>query len=221
MPKFIEMTGQNFNSLTVLSRRGVQGKGQTMWLCQCVCGTETIVRGDSIRNGHTISCGCQQPVAASKANKTHGRARDRVYTIWVQMRGRCKNAKSKAFPYYGGRGIRVCERWESFENFLSDMGEPPTEQHSIDRMDANGSYCPENCRWATDAEQGWNKRSTRFVDIGGILKPMAVWIREFGIGHGTVYKRMAKGMTPEEAITTPVNAKFRGVKHQHPPCTED
>lgn len=209
MPKFIEMSGKKFNSLTVLSRHGVQGKGQVTWLCRCECGKETIVRGDSIRNGHTISCGCQHPVAASKANKTHGKSRTRVHAIWLHMRNRCCNSRNAAFAYYGGRGIKVCERWDCFDNFLADMGVPPTDQHSIDRMNVNGDYCPENCRWATDAEQGWNKRSTRFVDIGGIVRPIAVWVREYGIGHGTVYKRMAKGMTPEEAITTPVDIRFR------------
>lgn len=216
MPKFINMTGQKFNHLTVLSRNGVQGKGQAAWLCRCDCGNEATIRGDQIRSGHTKSCGCQRMVIVKAAITTHGRARTRVHTIWIQMRGRCQNPNNSAFSYYGGRGIQVCERWESFENFLSDMGEPPTTGHSIDRIDANSNYSPQNCRWSTDTEQSWNKRSTRFVDIGGIIKPMAVWIKEFGIGHGTVYKRMAKGMTPEEAITTPVNAKFRGTKHQRP-----
>lgn len=225
MPKFIDMTGQKFNWLTVLSRQGVQGKGQVTWLCRCDCGNETVVRGDSIRNGHTVSCGCQQSARASAVNKTHGMTRSdgkftKVYKTWRGIKTRCTNPNFRLFSYYGGRGIKVCERWQTFDNFLADMGEPPTDQHSIDRMDANGNYCPENCRWATDAEQGWNKRSTRFVDIGGILKPMAVWIREYGIGHGTVYKRMAKGMTPEEAITTPVKVKFRATQHRRPPCTE-
>lgn len=202
MPKFIDMTGLRYGLLTVLHRGGAQGKGQVAWRCVCDCGNEALVRGDQLRSGHTRSCGCIRLEAVRAAVQTHGMSRTRMHIIWLQMKRRCHSPSSKNYAMYGARGIEVCERWrDSFQTFYDDMGEPPSAKHTLDRKDNNGHYSPENCRWATRAEQMRNTRATRFIDIDGDVRTLTEWRRHFNVPTGTFYKRVARGMTPQEALT--------------------
>lgn len=135
-----------------------------LWRCRCDCGVEKVVRGKNLLSGRSQSCGCLV-VESTRARLTvHGHAKSTgkhpVYIVWCRMKGRCSNPKVAAFPWYGGRGIKVCDRWvNSFQAFLSDMGDRPSPAHSIDRIDSDGDYEPTNCQWSTRDVQLQNRRT--------------------------------------------------------------
>jgi hypothetical protein len=163
MPRLIDLTGRKFGRLTVEHLSG-RDHGQTVWTCRCVCGnTKQIVSG-SLTRGHTRSCGCLllEHLGSGRARYRHGDAvGGRVtpeLTSWMGMNNRCNNPRGQDYKDYGGRGIRICERWKLYENFLADLGRKPSPRHSIDRIDVNGDYEPENCCWATPVQQRRNQR---------------------------------------------------------------
>ncbi len=125
------------------------------------------------------------------------------YKVWQGMRDRCLNSGADCYPRYGGRGIRICERWDSFQNFYADMGPRPSSTHSIERKDNTGNYCPENCCWATKKDQGRNKRSNRNITYQGKTQCIAAWAEEFGVNPAMIWFRLSRGWTPEKAISTP------------------
>lgn len=198
MGKVTEMTGQRFDRLTVTGL-AEGSKGARRWNCTCDCGAEVVVAGHHLRSGATRSCGCLQRELMSKRSTSHGKSRSRTYTIWVRMRDRCANPKNLRFSQYGGRGIAVCDRWQSFGNFLADMGECP-DGMSIDRIDANGNYEPGNCRWATEKTQQNNRRTNRMITFDGRTQSMSEWAREVGIKPGTLRARIESGWNLEQAL---------------------
>jgi hypothetical protein len=132
------------------------------------------------------------------------RNQTRVYGIWRGMRSRCENPRNRSYPRYGGRGIKVCERWAVFENFLADMGEPPTPQHQIERQKNGEGYYPENCHWATPKEQANNRRSSRLLTYQGRTQTLQAWCDELGLKHNTVVMRLNEyGWSVERALSTP------------------
>lgn len=208
-----DLTGKKFNRLTVISFSHLIKKGyRYYWNCICDCGNKVIARGDGLHNGDYQSCGCYQKEQVAKAlRKTatkHGFAPrghpTREYKTWAQMKNRCSNPKAHNFSLYGGRGIRVCDRWfNSFETFFQDMGFCPSQKHSIERIDTNGDYHPENCKWATAIEQANNTRRNRFLEFQGRKMTIAQWSRETGIAYANIYHRINHGWSIRHALTTP------------------
>lgn len=203
-----DMTGQRFGRLHVLAFGGIgKAKVGALWSCVCDCGTAAIVPGKHLRSGETQSCGClriERVAAATRARvMTHGHTtkagNSKTYRIWSNMGTRCNNPKADNFAYYGGRGIYVCAEWESFDRFLSDMGECP-DGHSLDRKDSNGPYSKENCRWATPLEQANNTRRNRHLSIGQETMTMSEAARRFGTPVGTLWGRLKAGWSEAQAV---------------------
>ena len=155
-----DLTGQRFGRLVALRPAGRDKYHAVLWECQCDCGKKCIVRGSSLSDGHSRSCGCLHKEEAANQKRTHGMSRSRTYISWEGMIRRCENPKATGFELYGGRGISVCERWHKFENFYEDMGERPLGK-TIDRSDNEGNYEPGNCKWSTPHEQNMNKRDRK------------------------------------------------------------
>lgn len=208
-----------FGRLTVIAEAerivSPSGFSTVAALVRCDCGVEKIIRARGLVVGDTNSCGCLQKeltaVKIAERSTTHGQSgkanRTPEYYTWSTMKDRCRNPKNASYPNYGGRGIRVCERWiESYETFYADMG-PRPKGHSIERVDANGSYEAENCRWATSKEQANNRRSSRYLTIDGVTKTIANWADESGVNFHVVYSRLRNGWTEKDAV-------FKAARHK-------
>lgn len=155
----LKLEGQTFESLKVIGFQKTKGT-KRLWRCKCECGKTVLVRTAHLRSGHTTSCGCTKPKKISDAKKTHGQntGNSPEYRAWANMQQRCKNPKNPRYGDWGGRGIKVCARWNSFESFLADMGPKPSKALTIERRENDGPYSPDNCYWATQTQQNRNKR---------------------------------------------------------------
>lgn len=180
MGKFIDISGNKYSKLTVISYMGI-----SYWKCQCECGNISRVKTGDLKNGNTKSCGC------TTKNTKHNLSKTSEYVAWTDMKGRCNNSNYKNYKDYGGRGIKVHERWlNSFENFIEDMGNKPSKNYSLDREDNDGDYTPDNCRWVTIREQNLNKRNTLLFEYNNVAKPLSKWCEELNLNYREIKRRI-------------------------------
>lgn len=209
--KHVIPVGSKFGRWTVLDETRT-AKGKLAWRCRCECGTERVVVGTSLRRGASRSCGCWSSEVSSrtcvKRCKTHGKTGTRAFRTWSAMLDRCRNQRSSNYPRWGQRGIRVCERWaSSFENFYADMGDPP-DGATLDRIDNDGDYCPDNCRWANGIEQSRNRPGyNRMVTYCGVTATVAEWAQRTGLSYSTIWQRINAGWPVNVALTKPARRR--------------
>ena len=200
MPKALNLIGQKYGRLTVLEKLPDRDKyKKVVWKCICDCGETANVNTKNIRTGNTTSCGCYHKELITK----HGMTKSRAFRIWSGMRTRCLNKNSDHYQLYGGRGITIDSRWNTFAGFYKDMGDPPKGM-TLDRKDNDDGYCKSNCRWATSHTQAVNRRSTRFITYQNETKSISDWARSTGVRIDTLHYRFAAGWSVEKALTTPV-----------------
>ena len=206
--RLIDLTGKKFGKLTVIERAENRGN-ETFWKCKCDCGNTKKINGSKLKNGHTKSCGCYKKEIShaykgnnSLINKTHGMSESRLYRIYKKMYRRCYKPQTKYYCNYGGRGIKICQEWlDDFMNFYKwAMENGYSDELSIDRIDNNGNYEPNNCRWATRKEQANNTRKTVFLTYKGETKSASEWSKITGIRQDTITMRKRKGLTDEECL---------------------
>lgn len=208
--KFKDLTGQRFNRWTVIRYAGRTGsRRRESWLCVCDCAQYRTLEAYTLLSSRSKSCGCLSRELS--AERMRERARERtsagatqhpLYETWHSMRKRCNNPNCKPYHRYGGRGIKVCERWNHFYLFVEDMGEKPTPRHTLEREDNNGDYAPDNCCWATRKEQCRNTSKNRHLTLNGKTQCLNAWSEELGIPSTTIRSRIDRyGRTVEEALT--------------------
>lgn len=173
----------------------------------CVCGTKKEIFDSFVNTGRIRSCGCLRSQLTHERRFSHGDTASAEFRIWSGMRTRCYNRRCKAYPDYGGRGIIICERWRDYENFLADMGRRPSPKHTIERVDNNGNYCPENCEWVLKSEQSWNRRNIVYLTLNGERKSITAWARQLKVDYRVLHARRVAGWTDKQILTTPLNAR--------------
>jgi hypothetical protein len=199
--------------VVILQARGSSPGGKRLVLCRCPCGNEFVAELANVRSGHTRSCGCRRREAARARHQEHGQSRPGAmnaaeYVVWCRMKSRCLAPTDGAYPRYGGRGITVCDRWRnSFENFLADVGPRPSPRHTLERIDNDGPYSPENCCWATPKEQGRNKRTNHLLTFQGETRCLTDWAESTGLRVSTLYRRLKNGWSVERTLTTPLQSR--------------
>lgn len=209
------LLGKRFGKLTVIERAESR-KSHSYWLCKCECGSYVKVEGGNLQSGGVKSCGCLLHHNPKRIESVKKAIREKVckkvssdfqfkdalskhplFSCWQGIMQRCYNSQSKYYHCYGGRGIKVCDRWageSGFEHFVADMGPKPTRKHSIDRIDVNGDYCPENCRWATQKEQMNNMRRNTIIIIGNEEVTATEFCERYGMKRGVIYKPISRGV---------------------------
>ena len=189
----IDLVDRTFGRLRVIKQQGIGHDGQAMWLCECQCGNTIVTSGGHLRNGHTKSCGCLAKEVHLTSHKTHGQRHTRLYRIWANMKGRCLNPNIKEYKWYGGKGVTVYREWLEFKPFYDwAMSNGYRDDLTIDRIDNNGDYCPDNCRWITRAAQQSNRSNNRHLTYRGETNTVKGWAEKFGVEYFKFYKQLKK-----------------------------
>ena len=207
MSKPLDLVGERFGSLVVTSRAENSRTGKTMWLCQCDCGEKKVIFATSLTRGLTRSCGCLNKSVAMERMRKHQLSGHRLYRIWTDMKKRCTNPSCKSFANYGGRGIKVCPQWENnFQLFYTwSLLHGYSDNLSLDRIDVNGDYHPDNCRWVDKLTQTNNCRTNHYLTFDGKTQSIAEWARELGVSDSVIRQRLSKlGWSVEKTLTTPL-----------------
>lgn len=204
--RYTDHTGARFTRLLVLERIANARNGARGYRCQCDCGATINTTAGLLVSGHTKSCGCLK--RETKSRLKHGGKGTTTYKRWRSMRSRCTNKKDSSYANYGAKGVTVCDRWiHSYENFLADMGECPSETMTLDRIENELGYEPGNCRWATSTEQNRNRSNNRMLTLNGETECIATWAERTGIDKANISNRLRLGWTVEKALTTHHDAR--------------
>jgi len=205
-------SGEKFGKLTTVEmtyKQSSSGRSRPHWTCLCDCGNLILVDSGNLRNGNTTQCGDCANKSRGEKHRKHGFSYNgpnygKLYYTWCAMRSRCNNPNTKSYPRYGGAGITVCERWDKFENFAKDMGEPPTPEHSIDRIDSAGNYEPDNCRWIHISKQQSNRRCNVVFEYDGKKQTLTDHCRDHDLPYHTIKARILRGWDPVKAMSKPI-----------------
>lgn len=212
MGAVIDLTNRKFNMLTVLSRYGTAKDGQATWLCRCDCGNEKIVESSDLKNGKTKSCGCLK--------YKHRESKTKLFWVWDSMIKRCERTTNYNYANYGGRGISVCAEWHDFIKFKEwavKVGYNPNATRgecTLDRIDVNGNYCPENCRWVNAMTQSNNRRCNHYETINGETHTISEWARLYNINRSTLQYRLNNGNQLLEALT-PSDSIYKNIRYNN------
>lgn len=213
MTRAADLTGNRYGRMTVMARSENTAEGRTQWLCLCDCGNTKVAQAVYLKRGNTKSCGClglEQRKAAAQS-QCHPFSRTQMYRerkSWENMLARCYEPSHRSYADYGGRGVQVCREWrESFEAFVGDMGARPTGC-TLDRVDNDKGYSPDNCRWATRVEQANNRRNNRIITIGSESLTVAQWARRTGTPGQVIRNRLRMKWDESDAIFRPVGHKL-------------
>lgn len=222
-----DLRGEVFGRLTVLAYAGVTRtplrrpnghrdvRVRHDWQCHCLCGRHIIVWHHALLSGDNLSCGCLRRELNIKRKRTHGKSDTSMYRRWNTMRERCNNPRNAKYPNYGGRGITVCQDWQdSFTMFLADVGEPPFHGASIERIDNNQGYFPENVRWASRSEQQRNTSGNHLLTFQGKTQTLVAWCEELALPYFTIAARLNRqGWSVDRALSTPISpARKKGTQ---------
>ena len=206
-----DLTGKRFFKLVVIQKVGTKN-GKRMWECRCDCGNKTVVSTNQLTSGRTKSCGCLSGRPGGKSPGWKGTA---VYSRWQAMKKRCYQVGTSGYENYGGRGIKVCDEWKDNPSAFCEwaLANGFSEELTLDRIDVNGDYCPENCRWATKTEQARNKRNNLILEYNGRKMTEAEYLEITGVKQGSISWRLRKSkMSESEALTRPIRFQKKGVK---------
>lgn len=200
-PRLIDMAGRQCGDWTVLHQAGNAPRGGALWLCRCVCGTERPVNGADLRFGKSANCGCKTTERIRVLRRTHGETGGRIYRIWQNMLARCEREAHPSYPRYGGRGITICQGWHTYETFRDwALANGYQDDLSIDRVENDKGYYPQNCRWTTAKTQSRNRRFVKLTSDG---RPGPEVAEENGISTSTYNVRRSAGWSVDEAATIP------------------
>lgn len=209
--KVCDLTNQRFGKLLVIERKGSDEKGQALWLCHCDCGTKKIIRGHDLKCG-TKSCGCSRRYNTGLYQ--HGLSGTRLHNIWRSMKDRCFNTNNKSYSFYGGRGISICTEWlNDFVPFFEwSNNNGYSDELTLDRIDINGNYCPENCRWIDRTKQANNTRRNVVITIDDETKTLSEWCKYLNLNYSSVQSRLHKGWELKLALTTPIRKSKKNLE---------
>lgn len=204
----LDLTNKEYGRLIVLSLAYTKN-GRTFWNCKCSCGNEKIILGKDLQNGHIRSCGCLRVETSRSRMTTHGATDSRLYNIWTSMKARCETSKKQKFiKDYQNRGIKICAEWHDFSVFQKwALENGYKDDLSIDRIDNNKGYYPENCRWADNFTQANNKRNNHWLTYNNKTQTIAQWSKELGMKYNALNERLRKGWSVERALSTPIMCK--------------
>lgn len=211
--KSMNLLHQRFGRLVVIKRVENSPHGETKWLCKCDCGNEVIVFGSNLKKRHTLSCGCLRKEKTIERHKIHGLTSSKLYRIYHSMLDRCYKKAQKSYSIYSGRGITVCDEWKKdFQTFYDwAINNGYKEGLTIDRIDVNANYEPNNCRWSTKTEQANNRRTSSMIEYNGEHHTIAEWAKIYNMPYTRFYKRVMRGWSMEMIINTPrlkYNSKY-------------